>query len=86
MAEPTGATDRLSRNHRLHPAGGLKTSSKVTFEIEPAGPVVRLTVIHDGFEANSEMLKGVSEDWPTILSHLKTLLEVEEPSPSPAAA
>ena len=60
--------------------------SKVAFEIEPAGPVVKLTVIHDGFEPDSEMLKGVSEGWPMILSHLKTLLEVEEPSPSPAAA
>jgi uncharacterized protein YndB with AHSA1/START domain/DNA-binding transcriptional ArsR family regulator len=52
--------------------------SKVSFEIQPAGPVTKLTVIHDDFEPDSEMLKGISEGWPMILSHLKSLLEVDE--------
>jgi hypothetical protein len=37
--------------------------------------VVKLTVIHDDFDAGSALLKGVSEGWPRILSDLKTLLE-----------
>jgi uncharacterized protein YndB with AHSA1/START domain/DNA-binding transcriptional ArsR family regulator len=49
--------------------------SKVTFELEPMGPMVILTVIHDDFEPDSEMLRGVSGGWPAILSGLKTLLE-----------
>ncbi len=53
--------------------------SKVTFEIEPVGSMVKLTVIHDDFGPDSEMLKGVSEGWPAILSGLKTLLETGEP-------
>ncbi|MFH8365779.1 SRPBCC family protein [Streptomyces sp. NPDC018031] len=56
--------------------------SKVSFEIEPLGEVVRLTVVHDDFAPGSEMLKGVSEGWPFILSSLKTLLETGEPLPT----
>lgn len=59
--------------------------SKVTFELEPVGSMVKLTVIHDDFEPGSEMLKGVSEGWPAILSCLKTLLETGEPLPSDGA-
>jgi len=59
--------------------------SKVTFEIEPVRSMVRLTVIHDGFDRDSEMLKAVSGrkpesgGWPEILAGLKSLLETGEP-------
>lgn len=49
--------------------------SKVTFDIEPAGEAVKLTVTHDDFVPDSEMRKGVAEGWPAILSNLKSLLE-----------
>ncbi|MBB6036131.1 ArsR/SmtB family transcription factor [Phytomonospora endophytica] len=49
--------------------------SKVTFDIEPAGDGVKLTVVHDGFAPDAEMLKGISQGWPGILSNLKTVLE-----------
>jgi uncharacterized protein YndB with AHSA1/START domain/DNA-binding transcriptional ArsR family regulator len=55
--------------------------SKVTFEIEPCGPAVKLTVIHHGFEPGSEMLeacsgrKPQSGGWPELLADLKSLLE-----------
>jgi uncharacterized protein YndB with AHSA1/START domain/biotin operon repressor len=49
--------------------------SKVTFEIEPAAPAVKLTVRHDGFPPGSEMLRGISQGWPMILSNLKSVLE-----------
>jgi uncharacterized protein YndB with AHSA1/START domain/DNA-binding transcriptional ArsR family regulator len=62
--------------------------SKVTFEIEPLGDVVKLTVVHDGFEGESLMAQMVSRGWPRVLSGLKTLLETgaelppdDEPSP-----
>lgn len=60
--------------------------SKVTFEIEQAGEIVKLTVIHDDFEPESEMLKAVSQGWPAILSNLKTLLESGETMPEPNVA
>ena len=55
--------------------------SKVTFDIEPAGEMVKLTVIHDGFDAGSAVLPGISAGWPRILSDLKTLLETGDTLP-----
>ena len=60
--------------------------SKVTFELEPFGGTVKLTVIHDDFPPDSEMLKGVRDGWPTILSNLKTLLETSDTLPLPSEA
>lgn len=52
--------------------------SKVTFDIEPAGQAVKLTVTHDDFAPGSEMRAGVSQGWPAILSNLKSYLETGE--------
>ena len=49
--------------------------SKVSFEIEPHGEAVKLTVIHEDFEPDSAMLESISGGWPMILASLKTLLE-----------
>lgn len=49
--------------------------SRVTFEIEPQGSVVRLTVMHEDLAKDEKMAKGVSNGWPKILSNLKTMLE-----------
>jgi uncharacterized protein YndB with AHSA1/START domain/DNA-binding transcriptional ArsR family regulator len=54
--------------------------SKVTFDIEPVGEMVKLTVVHDDFEPGSAVLGGITEGWPRILSDLKTLLETAEPT------
>jgi hypothetical protein len=35
-------------------------------------------VTHDDFEPDSEMLKGISGGWPSVLSNLKSLLETDE--------
>jgi uncharacterized protein YndB with AHSA1/START domain len=55
--------------------------SRVTFELEPMRGVVRLTVTHDLLEPGSEMLEGITEGWPKVLSSLKTLLESGRPLP-----
>jgi DNA-binding transcriptional ArsR family regulator/uncharacterized protein YndB with AHSA1/START domain len=50
--------------------------SKVAFDIEETGKgVVKLTVVHDGFEPGSEVLKGITNGWPAVIASLKTLLE-----------
>jgi uncharacterized protein YndB with AHSA1/START domain/DNA-binding transcriptional ArsR family regulator len=49
--------------------------SKVSFDLEPVGEMVKLTVTHDGFDTETEMLKAVSSGWPLILSRLKSMLE-----------
>jgi DNA-binding transcriptional ArsR family regulator/uncharacterized protein YndB with AHSA1/START domain len=56
--------------------------SKVTFDIEPAGEMVKLTVVHDDFEPGSAVLGGITEGWPRILSDLKTLLETGDAPPA----
>jgi uncharacterized protein YndB with AHSA1/START domain/DNA-binding transcriptional ArsR family regulator len=56
--------------------------SKVTFQIEPLGQVVKLTVIHDGFDPGSTVLEMVSGGWPRLLSDLKTLLETGHTLPA----
>jgi uncharacterized protein YndB with AHSA1/START domain len=55
--------------------------TRVTFDIEPVHGVVRLTVTHDRLEPGSEMLEGITEGWPKVLSSLKSLLETARPLP-----
>ena len=56
--------------------------SKVTFDIEPAGELVKLTVVHDGFEPGSEVAGMISTGWPHLIASLKTLLETGVPLPA----
>src|SRR4051794_13893822 len=55
--------------------------STVTFEIEELGEVMKLTVVHDGFETGSLMASLVTGGWPSVLANLKTLLETGETLP-----
>jgi hypothetical protein len=55
--------------------------SKVVFELEELGPIVKLTVVHDGFTPDSTTLSMISNGWPYVLAHLKTLLETGEAMP-----
>jgi len=66
-------------DHEFLAKASAERRSKVTFEIEPAADLVKLTVTHDDFDPGSVILGGVSEGWPPILSSLKTLLETGEP-------
>jgi uncharacterized protein YndB with AHSA1/START domain len=56
-----------------------ETRSKVTFEIARTDHVVRLTVLHDGFDDASNVLDAIRQGWPSLLSSLKTYLETGEP-------
>jgi uncharacterized protein YndB with AHSA1/START domain/DNA-binding transcriptional ArsR family regulator len=69
----------VSDEHLAKVAGERR--SKVTFDIEPVGEMVKLTVIHDDFDQGSAVLPGISAGWPRILSDLKTLLETGDTLP-----
>jgi len=56
-----------------------ESRSKVAFDIEKANGVVRLTVVHDGFESGGVVHEAICEGWPPLLSSLKTFLETGEP-------
>jgi uncharacterized protein YndB with AHSA1/START domain len=49
--------------------------SRVTFQLEDANELMKLTVFHDGFDEKTETYKSVVQGWPYILSGLKTYLE-----------
>ncbi|HYY43840.1 MAG TPA: metalloregulator ArsR/SmtB family transcription factor [Actinomycetota bacterium] len=76
LAEALGVTDEARQ--RI----ASEQRSRVTFEIEPLGELVKLSVVHEGFQPGSLMASLVSHGWPSILSNLKTLLETGETLPA----
>jgi uncharacterized protein YndB with AHSA1/START domain len=56
-----------------------ETRSRVVFDIDKTNGVVRLSLTHDGFDADSVVLEAIRDGWPALLSSLKTFLELGEP-------
>jgi uncharacterized protein YndB with AHSA1/START domain len=52
--------------------------SRMTYELEPKGDSVKLTVTHEMDKSESKFIKAVSGGWPIILASLKSLLETGE--------
>jgi uncharacterized protein YndB with AHSA1/START domain len=50
-------------------------ASRVTFDLEPRGKVVKLTVTHDDFDEGSKTFTDISGGWPMVIASLKSLLE-----------
>ena len=59
----------------LYPAEHAEGDSVVTYVLEEADGVTRLTLIHDGFPDGSVVRAGVADGWTEILAGLKRLLE-----------
>ena len=49
--------------------------SRVSFDLEPDGALVKLTVVHDDFEEGSTVAEMIKGGWPRLLGDLKTMLE-----------
>jgi uncharacterized protein YndB with AHSA1/START domain len=49
--------------------------TKVVFNLESHGNLVKLTLTHENFVEGSKLLEGISKGWPAILASLKSLLE-----------
>jgi uncharacterized protein YndB with AHSA1/START domain len=62
-----------------HGADGAEPS-QVTFDIEPYGEIVRLTVTHEDLADEAER-EAASAGWAAVLSNLKSLLETGRPLP-----
>jgi len=60
--------------------------SRASFELEPTGDTVKLTVTHEMERKGSKLIEAVSTGWPSVLSSLKSLMEtgkaLERPSKS----
>jgi uncharacterized protein YndB with AHSA1/START domain len=81
----TGEVVEIERPRRLvtkwlneKPAMKAEGYSHCTFEIEPVGGVLRLTVTHETNFPKSKVLEGVGIGWPMVLSNLKSMLETGE--------
>ncbi|MBV9458470.1 MAG: SRPBCC family protein [Bradyrhizobium sp.] len=68
----------FSWNNRKEEAKDEGTS-RVTFDLEPRGTVVKLTVTHDELSENA--LRDISGGWPMVIASLKSLLENGKPLP-----
>ncbi|WP_165250456.1 SRPBCC family protein [Paludisphaera soli] len=53
--------------------------SRLTYELEPMGDAVKLTVLHEIDRDGSKLIEATSQGWPAILASLKSLLETGEP-------
>ena len=62
-------------HHVLSEADRKERPTKVVFNLEPHGKLVKLTPTHEDFEEGSVILDGISKGWPAIPSSLKSLLE-----------
>jgi uncharacterized protein YndB with AHSA1/START domain len=54
--------------------GPVEGPSRVVFDIEPYGEIVRLTVTHENLADQAEY-EAASAGWPAVLANLKSLLE-----------
>ena len=59
--------------------------SRMTYQLEPVGESVKLTVMHEIDQPDSKFLAAVSGGWPHILASLKSLLETGESLPETRA-
>ena len=64
------------------PALAADAPTRLSWELDAAGPgVTRLTVVHGGFESETETYRQVTGGWSWILAGLKSLLETGEALP-----
>jgi uncharacterized protein YndB with AHSA1/START domain len=69
----------LSWRNEFKPELQAEGYSRATFELEPQGDTVKLTVIHEIDKRDSKFIKSVANGWPALLASLKSLLETGEP-------
>lgn len=68
----------LSWRNEFMPELKAEGHTTCTYELEPAGTAVKLTLTHEIDVPNSKTIAGVSEGWPHLLASLKSLLETGE--------
>jgi uncharacterized protein YndB with AHSA1/START domain len=57
------------------PEAKRERTSRVTFDLEPHGKAVKLTVTHDELDERGVTLRNISGGWPMVMASLKSLLE-----------
>jgi uncharacterized protein YndB with AHSA1/START domain len=57
------------------PEAKRERTSRVTFDLEPRGKVVKLTVTHDELDEGGVTFRNISGGWPMVIASLKSLME-----------
>jgi uncharacterized protein YndB with AHSA1/START domain len=68
----------LSWRNEFKPELRVEGYSRMTYELEQQGDMVKLTLVHEIDKPDSKLIQAVSGGWPIILSSLKSLLETGE--------
>ena len=68
----------LAWQNEFMPELKAEGESRMTYELEPMGKTVKLTVTHEIDKAESKFIGAVSNGWPHILASVKSLLETGE--------
>lgn len=68
----------LAWRNEFKPELKAEGDSRMTYELEAQGEMVKLTVLHEMDKEGSLLIRSVSNGWPLILSSLKSLLETGE--------
>lgn len=68
----------ISWRNELMPELKAEGYSLCTYELEPAGTAVKLTLTHEIDIPNAKTIAAVSRGWPHLLASLKSLLETGE--------
>jgi uncharacterized protein YndB with AHSA1/START domain len=64
------------------PEAKRERTSRVTFDLEPRGKAVKLTVTHDNLDEGGKTFRDISGGWPMVIASLKSLLETGRELPS----
>jgi len=62
-------------HNQFKPELKVERPARCTYELEPVGGAVKLTITHSIDRPRSKFIEAVSGGWPRILSNLKSLLE-----------
>jgi uncharacterized protein YndB with AHSA1/START domain len=65
----------LSWQNRMNPEMEAEGHSRMTYDLEPQGDMVKLTLTHMMEKPESKFIQAVSNGWPIILASVKSLLE-----------
>lgn len=68
----------LSWQNHLFPEMTAEGFSRMSYDLEPKGGTVKLTITHTMDKKDSKTIKAVSNGWPHLLASLKSLLETGE--------
>ncbi len=69
----------LSWRNEFKPELGTEDYSRLSYDLEQQGEMVKLTLIHQMDKPGSKLIEAVSQGWPMIMASVKSLLETGVP-------